>query len=327
MAARKRSQTMNLPPREPTDVHQLSVVIPAFNRERTIERAISSALDQSMPPDLVLVVDDGSTDATRERVERFGSLVSLVQQENGGASAARNRGVEAVDSEWVAFLDSDDHWTPGHLERIRVAIDETSGAADMYFADAASAEFPDGRSLWDLSGFEIDGTHRFFEDATDLVMRPLHPFAIQSSVIRRVRYDQVGGMWPQLPAREDTHLFFVLGLGRPFCAVAGVGVEITSDDLSGTRLTQALGSDGADYGRCTVRLYQDVLDRFPDLGTEHRKSLRARLVDGYVAQASADLSQRNPRGLKLLATAFRHDPRATVQRGVGAMRNRRDPRV
>ncbi|MHC4551242.1 MAG: glycosyltransferase family 2 protein, partial [Planctomycetota bacterium] len=95
---------------------KISVVIPAYNAERTIGRAIDSVLAQTRAADEVIVVDDGSTDGTADVVRGYGEKVMLIQQENAGVSVARNKGIEAATSDWIAFLDSDDEWLPEKLK-------------------------------------------------------------------------------------------------------------------------------------------------------------------------------------------------------------------
>jgi GT2 family glycosyltransferase len=95
----------------------ISVVIPAYNAEKSISRTIKSVLTQSRRPDEIIVVDDGSTDQTAQRIKEFGSDVCYIYQENAGPSVARNRGIEAAAGEWIAFLDADDEWLPERLSR------------------------------------------------------------------------------------------------------------------------------------------------------------------------------------------------------------------
>jgi glycosyltransferase involved in cell wall biosynthesis len=94
----------------------ITVVIPAYNAGRYIERAVDSVLAQSVPADEIIVVDDGSTDDTADIVSGYGSKVRYIHQQNAGASIARNRGIQKACFEWIAFLDSDDEWLPKHLE-------------------------------------------------------------------------------------------------------------------------------------------------------------------------------------------------------------------
>jgi glycosyltransferase involved in cell wall biosynthesis len=98
----------------------IAVVIPAFNGALYVEEAIHSALDQTHPPAEVIVVDDGSTDATVARASRLADVdarVRVISQANAGVSAARNAGVRASTSDLVAFLDCDDIWYPDKLQR------------------------------------------------------------------------------------------------------------------------------------------------------------------------------------------------------------------
>lgn len=103
----------------------LSVLIPAFNAERFVERAIQSALRQTRQPDEIVVVDDGSRDATAaltSALARVDSRIKLISQENGGLSNARNRGISEASGDFIALLDADDLWHRQHLEFVFRAI-------------------------------------------------------------------------------------------------------------------------------------------------------------------------------------------------------------
>jgi glycosyltransferase involved in cell wall biosynthesis len=95
---------------------RVSVVIPTYNAGPLVVEAVESVLAQIRPADEVVVVDDGSTDDTAERLGRFGPPVRVVRKENGGVSTARNRGVAEATGDVVAFLDADDVWHPRKLE-------------------------------------------------------------------------------------------------------------------------------------------------------------------------------------------------------------------
>lgn len=94
---------------------RISVVIPVFNGERYLGQAIERALGQSHSPHQVIVVDDGSTDSSRDIAESFGDAIIFLPQINQGPGAARNYGVEKSSGEWIAFLDADDYWHPEKL--------------------------------------------------------------------------------------------------------------------------------------------------------------------------------------------------------------------
>ena len=98
------------------NLYSVSVVIPAYNSAEYICRTIDSVLAQTLPADEIIVVDDGSSDNTKEIVEKYSAKVNYIYQENAGASVARNTGIESTSCEWIAFLDADDEWVADKLK-------------------------------------------------------------------------------------------------------------------------------------------------------------------------------------------------------------------
>lgn len=100
-------------------MNDVSVIIPTWNRADTIEKAVRSALDQTIPPLEVLVCDDGSTDNTHGIIRSINDLrVKWIEDARGGRPAIpRNRGIRESKGDWLAFLDSDDEWLPEKLEK------------------------------------------------------------------------------------------------------------------------------------------------------------------------------------------------------------------
>lgn len=97
----------------------VSVVMPLYNKEREVNRAIESVLNQTVKDFELIVVNDGSTDRGAEVVLALNDpRIRMINQENGGVSAARNRGIVEARSELIAFLDADDEWKPRFLETI-----------------------------------------------------------------------------------------------------------------------------------------------------------------------------------------------------------------
>jgi glycosyltransferase involved in cell wall biosynthesis len=111
----------------------VSVIIPYFNAQPTIGRAVRSALIQTVSPVEIIVVDDGSLDDVEGALMEFAAAVTLIRKPNAGAASARNVGIERAKGEWIAFLDADDYWEPQKLER-QLAVPETVGlvAGKMY---------------------------------------------------------------------------------------------------------------------------------------------------------------------------------------------------
>lgn len=104
-----------------------SVIIPAYNSETTLARAIDSVLAQSYPVQEIIVVDDGSTDGTSEVAARYASKLRYIHQDNAGVSSARNRGAQAASGDWLAFLDADDWYYPDRLRWHAEWIQEDAG--------------------------------------------------------------------------------------------------------------------------------------------------------------------------------------------------------
>lgn len=113
----------------------VSVVIPAYNARDTLGVALESVLSQTFRDREVIVVDDGSTDDTREVAEAFGSGVTCISRPNGGVSSARNAGIERAAGRYVAFLDADDRWAPDKLAR-QVALLDARSEVGLCFVGA-----------------------------------------------------------------------------------------------------------------------------------------------------------------------------------------------
>jgi len=121
----------------------VSVVMAAWNAEPFLDAALRSVLEQTVVPDQVVVVDDGSTDATAAVAGGF-AAVTVLRRPHSGIGASRNAGLAAATGEYVAFLDADDLWLPGKLER-QLAAFADDGAREAVFTrfdEFADAEHP-----------------------------------------------------------------------------------------------------------------------------------------------------------------------------------------
>ena len=117
----------------------VSVVIPSFNAEGWLPGTVLSLLEQEIPPDEVIVVDDGSTDGTAAIASSFGAPVKLVRRPNGGLGAARNTGTAHSSGDLIMFLDADDRLVPDALAVLLDLHDRYPGAG---------AYVPNHRELW-----------------------------------------------------------------------------------------------------------------------------------------------------------------------------------
>lgn len=291
----------------------MSVVIPTHDRASLVTRAIESVLAQTAPAREIVVVDDGSTDDTRQRVASFGDRVRYLHQANRGVSSARNLGVRVAAGRWIAFLDSDDCWAPTHLANIGYAIEATAGAASLYFDDRVPMGADGSPSHWDVCGFRPRAPYELAPDSTRWLLLPTQPMTMSSSVVARRAYRDVGGLDERLLSREDTHLFFRLGLGSPVCAVAGHGTHANTDTTV-SRLTLVHGAETAGHWEATIVLYRDVLDHAAGVSDQASRELRARLADGHIRMARLALQAGKPVSLVAHATrsVLAHPP--TVRR-------------
>lgn len=126
---------------------KVSVIIPTYNREKTILRALQSVLDQTYANIEVLVIDDGSTDSTAEIVNSISDerVKYIVLEKNGGPAGARNVGVQMASGEWIAFQDSDDCWHKDKLE-VQMAYAKEHPEYSMIYC-MYNVNFEDGRTV------------------------------------------------------------------------------------------------------------------------------------------------------------------------------------
>jgi glycosyltransferase involved in cell wall biosynthesis len=281
-------------PLEPEYPPRFSAVIPTYNRADRVCRAIESVLHQTYRAAEVIVVDDGSRDATRERVRAYDGQVRYLFQDNAGAAAARNRGAREARFPWLAFLDSDDLWSPSYLERVAAAITETRGGAVLYFSDAEFEEFAPPRNRWTRVGFEAKPPHELLVRPADTVFAEGQPMLLPFSVFSRSTFLAEGGLWERLPAGEDTHLYVRLGLKYPMCAVSGIGGVVKGVPEEKGRLTGLFGPGAIRHWECSVLLWKDLLDRTPDLAIPYRRLLARRIADAYWRKGMLSARQFKP---------------------------------
>ena len=187
-------------------VAPVSVVIPARNAVGTLKAAIESVLAQTRGAREIIVVDDASTDETASVARAFEGVVLIALETSRGAAAARNAGIAAATSPWVAFLDADDEWLPEKLERQFALI---AGEPDASLVFCASREFaPGGSSLGDTfrEGAVTTGSEAWKSLLkTNFVATP-------TVVVPRVLLLDLGGFDESLPVGEDQDMWIRLAL-------------------------------------------------------------------------------------------------------------------
>ena len=107
---------------------KISVIIPAYNNEKNIARCIESLLDQSFRDFTLIIINDGSTDSTKEIIRSYqmrDERIIFIDQKNQGVSSARNRGLSVAEGKYVTFVDADDYVSSDYLKHLFVGIDNT----------------------------------------------------------------------------------------------------------------------------------------------------------------------------------------------------------
>lgn len=197
--------TVDSPGSPPAAEQGVSAIIPAYNYARYLPEAIASVLAQSHAHLEVIVVDDGSTDDTREVVARFTDpRVRYVWQQNAGLSAARNTGIREARFSYVAFLDADDFWSRNFLARVLETFDQHGAgcamvATDSDRVDSESHPLPQNRHARVHDAWHGELTARHF----CLRNRPLS----SSVVVRRDIFTECGEFDPALKSSEDRDMW------------------------------------------------------------------------------------------------------------------------
>lgn len=197
----------------PKQIPRVSVIIPTYNRARVIRDAVDSVLAQDFRDFELIVVDDGSTDGTRDILDAYldasdGNFprIRALTQENRGVSAARNRGIAAASGQYVAFLDSDDLWFPKKLST-QVAFFEENPEALICQTD----------EIWIRRGVRVNPKKKhskpsgmIFEESLGLCL--VSPSAV---LIERSLFDKVGLFDESLPICEDYDLWLRVSCRYP----------------------------------------------------------------------------------------------------------------
>jgi len=255
----------------------ISVIVPLYNQAGTIERTLQSIQNQSVPPQQVIVVDDGSTDDGAQKVEAFSNdRIVLVRQKNAGVSVARNRGVAKATTDLVAFLDADDEWQPSFLKDV-LALRER--CPDAIAWATAFKIIEDGKA--DLVGPVGTGLPLNPDGGiiADFFLSSLRMSAVQTSGImcRKDIFDKVQGFPEGVNLGEDLDLWIRLALEGPIAFVPTIGV-IYHKEGTGHATDRCLHESDQTAIRHTIEkaLSDDSIDASAKI------SLRALLVDHLI---------------------------------------------
>jgi glycosyltransferase involved in cell wall biosynthesis len=183
---------------------KISTIIPTYNSAKTLERAIKSVLQQTLPAHEIIIIDDGSVDETPEVINRFQGKIKYIKQTNSGVSAARNTGIKESSGNWIAFLDADDEWLPSKLELQSRILKKKTGvkwcAGEVQIVRRTNCTIitvPKTRKIekkWAVHFFEACLKGIFFQTSTFLISRQL--------------FSEIGTFDPSLRVSEDRDLWW-----------------------------------------------------------------------------------------------------------------------
>lgn len=183
-----------------------SIVIPLYNKQTAISKTLQSVLSQTYANYEVIVVDDGSTDESVERVKNFNDpRLNLIQKENGGVCSARNKGIKEAKYEYIALLDGDDQWHEDYLaEQVRLIKDFPE--AKMWGINFA--EMNNGKLVRALPTGLPDGYRGYIENYFQMQNRVSDLFCSSSVIIDRTIFEQVGYFDERIKYAEDNDMWF-----------------------------------------------------------------------------------------------------------------------
>ena len=215
------------------DYLNISVVIPVYNSEQWIARAIQSVLNQTVKPNEIIVVNDGSTDHTAEDIKKFDNHVRYIYQDNAGPGAARNNGIKNTTGEWIAFLDADDQWYRYKLAS-QIAIlsryENLKWCACSY--DIQKASGIEKRTIGYLSRHELVA-HGFFPNALRIARRDSF-FHTSGMLIHKSVFDKVGLFDESLRQAQDNDLWRRIALQYPTIGYCSFPCHIYHTEIEGS---------------------------------------------------------------------------------------------
>ncbi len=249
---------------------RVAVVIPVFERPALVREALQSVREQHRPPDVLVVVDDGSRDETLESVRGWGRKARLpfalevVAQPRGGVARARNRGARSAGAvHWIAFLDSDDRWPANylaaHLEVLETRSDAVAATCDKESSDAVRGRTRRVGRAWVAA-----------ETTREIARRG--PPGVSNTVVSAAHFEAVGGFSEDLETAEDLDLMLRLSLRGPWLYVP------TTTASYRHRLGEMRGEAGSlghqhpdrrrTRARVLERFHRHLVPRDPDLAAE-----------------------------------------------------------
>lgn len=271
---------------------KISVVIPTYNAARYLGAAIDSVLAQGRDDVEIIVVDDGSSDDTTAIVQAYTGQIVYIEQENQGVAGARNTGIAAATGQYIAFLDADDLYYPGALDRLARYLDEHPDSG-LVCADIMAFDEDGDRGLISITNGKPKYPSNFRWEADT------YNAHTNTVMVRREVFDTVGGFEQQLRNSGEDWMMWVI-IARRF-NMAYIDEPLARYRLHGENLS--MRRDDIDVGNrlaCKLVVEADTFREYP-------ASMRARLL--YFRFATAWRVEPKTKALGYIWRAFWTDPR------------------
>jgi glycosyltransferase involved in cell wall biosynthesis len=279
----------------------VAVVMPCYNGERFLREAIDSVLGQSYASRELIVVDDGSVDASPEILRGYGDAIRVIRQANQGRPRARNAGLAAAAAPYVAFLDCDDYWAPTFLERMVEAIDREG--ADIAYCGWQNIGVPGGRG----EPF-VPPDYQAMPNKAELLFENTR-WPIHAALARRERIARAGGFDPRWSACQDFALWLETGWSARLARVPEVLAYYRHHGAGQITARKAVVAE------FHWRVQQDFLARHPDLRRAWGRKRVRRLSHGELLRRGYDCYWR--RDLEAARRIFR----LVMRTGYGGLRD------
>jgi glycosyltransferase involved in cell wall biosynthesis len=245
---------------------QVAVVLPLFNAERTIAATLDSILAQTHRLLDIIVVDDGSTDASVSIVREFQNRdprIRCILQRNAGVAAARNAGAAQASAPFLAFCDADDLWAP---RKIELQLDRMrDGGPSVALVYCWFARIDEADNVLSISRSASEG---------NILATLLRRNVIgngSSPLFRKAAFDSIGGFSDQLTVAEDLAIYLAMAERYEIGVVPHI--------LVGYRLSdRSLSANGADVYSCTSQVMKTYSARYPSMVDAIRLHLRGVLM-------------------------------------------------
>lgn len=289
---------------------KLSVIIPTYNRASHLAANVASVLESVPEETEVIVVDDGSSDNTADIASMLGPAVRYLRQNNAGPAAARNTGFAASCGEFIAFLDSDDHWIAGSVTRL-IGVLEHQPNLGLIFGDAlmgtdeansvSVATTFGGEAFASLPGQQLEphvkqlNRQAFFR----LITRRNIVF-LGSLILRRQVVETSGGFEPTLFGSEDWHFMMRLAIRHEYAYYQDLPTAFYFQHPGG--ISRNLDRMELEFTKALQHLATEPYLAADDMNWVNGQMARQMFAYAYIAYDRGDLKAARERFTQCLKT-------------------------